>query len=89
MRFLLHELLLCLVNKQDTFILPTEKVYWETYSTQSKKDVVNAIVCDLPILAFIQNKLVETFPTTRIWHSKKMVIDIVDLNKQSQIMTRK
>ena len=26
-----------------------------------KKDVVNAIKCELTILAFIQNKLVETF----------------------------
>jgi len=29
-----------------------------------KKDVVNAILCELPVLAFIQHKLVETFPTT-------------------------
>jgi len=29
-----------------------------------KKDVVNAILCELPVLAFIQHKLVEKFPTT-------------------------
>lgn len=36
-----------------------------------KKDVVNAIVCELPVLAFIQNKL---------------VIDILDKNEQKEII---
>ncbi|KAH8241145.1 hypothetical protein KR038_006285, partial [Drosophila bunnanda] len=29
-----------------------------------KKDVVNTILCELAVLAFIQHKLIETFPTT-------------------------
>lgn len=50
------------------------------------KDVVNAIKCDLPTLAFIQNKLVETFPSTKFWHSNKLVIDVHDENEQREII---
>ena len=50
------------------------------------KDVVNAINCDLPTLAFIQNKLVETFPSTKFCHSTKLVIDVYDKNEQKEII---
>jgi ribonuclease HI len=50
------------------------------------KDVVNAIACELPILAFVQNKLVETFPSTKFWHTKRMVIDVLDKNEQKEII---
>lgn len=50
------------------------------------KDVVNEIACELPILAFVQNKLVETFPSTKFWHTKRMVIDVLDKNEQKEII---
>ena len=52
-----------------------------------KKDVVNAIHCELPILAFIQHKLVETFPSTAFRYTKFMVSDIINKNEQNEIVT--
>lgn len=52
---------------------------------RSKKDVVNAILCELPILAFIQHKLIETFPTTTFRYTDLMVTDILDTNEQKEI----
>lgn len=51
-----------------------------------KKDVVNAIHCELPILAFIQHKLIETFPTTTFRYTKYIVNDIFDKNEQKEII---
>lgn len=48
--------------------------------------VVNAIHCDLPILAFIQHSLVEAFPSTTFRHSKNIVIHIVDKTEQREII---
>lgn len=47
-----------------------------------KKDIVNEILCELPTLAFIQNKVIENFPK-KIWHSKKLFLDVFGRNKQS------
>jgi len=46
-----------------------------------KKDVVNAILCELPLLAFIQHKLVQTFPTTIFRYTNR----ILDQNEQKEI----
>ncbi|GBP98456.1 Retrovirus-related Pol polyprotein from transposon gypsy [Eumeta japonica] len=48
--------------------------------------VVNAIHCDLPTLACIQHELVRSFPTTKFWHCRKMVLDIFDKNEQMEIV---
>ena len=40
----------------------------------------------MPTLAFIQNKLVETFPSTKFCHSTKLVIDVYDKNEQKEII---
>jgi len=48
--------------------------------------VVNAIHCDLPILAFIQHSLVEAFPSTTFRRFKNIVIDIVDKTGQREII---
>lgn len=48
--------------------------------------VVNAIYCDLPTLASIQNELVRCFPATKFWHCRKMVLDIFDKNEQIEIV---
>ena len=49
-------------------------------------NVVNAIHCDLPILAQIQDKLIRQFPNTKFWHTKLFVIDIFDPNEQKEIV---
>jgi len=46
-----------------------------------KIDVVNAIHCELPILAFIQHDLIVAFPST------SLVIDITNSTEQREIMT--
>lgn len=51
-----------------------------------KENVVNAIHCELPVLARIQNRLVETFPSTRFWHAPKLVIDVSNADEQKEIV---
>ena len=48
-------------------------------------NAVNAIHCDLPILAQLQDELIRHFPGTKFWHSKLFVIDIFDPNDQKEI----
>lgn len=49
-------------------------------------NVVNAIHCELPILAHIQDKLVKLFPATKFWYCKTRVADIVRRDEQKEIM---
>lgn len=51
-----------------------------------KADVVNAIHCELTILAHIQNRLVELFPATKFWHSNGLVTDIFAQEDQREII---
>lgn len=48
---------------------------------------VNAIHCDLTVLARIQNRLVETFPSTKFWHAPKLVMDVSNSDEQRDIIT--
>ena len=48
-------------------------------------NVVNALYCELPILAQIQDELIRGFPNTKFWHTKFFVIDIFDTNEQLKI----
>ena len=48
-------------------------------------NAVNAIHCDLPILAQLQDELIRYFPGTKFWYSKLFVIDIFDPNDQKEI----
>lgn len=64
-------------NKEDLIILLQEAV---------KADVVNAIYCDLHILALFQDELVGLFPTTKFRHTEKYVNDISDPNEQEEII---
>jgi len=52
-----------------------------------KADVVNAIHCELQILAFIQHKLIEAFPSMTFKHCKSLVTDIPDQTEQKEIVT--
>jgi len=52
-----------------------------------KPDVVNAIHCELPVLAFIQNSLVNEFPATTFRHTMKMVSDIFNQTEQREIVS--
>jgi len=47
-----------------------------------KADVVKAIHCELQILAVIQHKLIEAFPSTTFKHFKSLVSDIPDQTEQ-------
>lgn len=47
--------------------------------------VVNAIYCTLPTLAFIQHRLIESFPSTSFKYTKIFVIDITDTTEQKEI----
>jgi len=49
-------------------------------------NLVNAIHCELPILAHIQDKLVKLFPATKFWYCKTRVADIVRRDEQKEIM---
>jgi len=49
-----------------------------------KIDVVNAIHCELPILAFIQHDLIVAFPSTTFKHCKSLVIDITKSTEQRE-----
>jgi len=49
--------------------------------------VVNAVHCELPILAFIQHNLIELFPSTIFRYSKYLVTDITDKTEQREIVT--
>lgn len=48
--------------------------------------VVNAICCNLPTLACIQDDLVRAFPSTKFWHCKNIVTDIFDDNEKKEIV---
>lgn len=48
--------------------------------------VVNAIHCELEVLANIQHRLVEDFPSTKFWHAPKFVIDITNKDEQREIV---
>lgn len=52
-----------------------------------KADVVNAIHCSLPVLAFILHKLIESYPSTTFRHCKSWVQDITDGTEQREIVT--
>jgi len=54
-----------------------------------KADVVNAIHCELQILAFIQHKLIGAFPSTTLKHCKSLVTDIPDQKEQKKIVSLK
>lgn len=43
-----------------------------------KKNVVHAIHCELPTLAFIQHRLIESFPSTSFRYAKNMVTDVTN-----------
>jgi len=49
-----------------------------------KSDVVNAIHCELPVLAFIQHHLIQEFPSTIFKYSKSFVIDVTDKSDNSK-----
>jgi len=49
-------------------------------------EVVNAIHCSLPVLAFVQHKIVELFPGTTFKYSKTFVQDITDKTEQKEII---
>lgn len=51
-----------------------------------KPDVVNAIHCDLPVLACIQSRLVELFPATKFRHAKRLVMDVFAKDDQKEIV---
>lgn len=48
--------------------------------------VVNAIHCDLEVLANIQHRLIDLFPSTKFWHAPKFVIDITNKDEQKEII---
>jgi len=48
-------------------------------------DVVNAIHCELPVLAFIQHPLIQEFPSTVFRYSKSFVIDVTEKSEQLEI----
>lgn len=48
--------------------------------------VVNAICCNFPVLACIQDDLVRTFPSTKFWHYKNIVTDIFDDSEKKEIV---
>jgi len=48
---------------------------------------VNAIHCDLPTLAMIQDELVRQFPATKFWHCKNRVTDIFAVPERREILT--
>lgn len=50
-------------------------------------NVVNAIHCELPILARLQDELVRSFPTTKFWHCKHLVTDVLDSGERREILT--
>lgn len=52
-----------------------------------KPEVVNAIHCDLPMLARIQDKLVKAFPSTKFWHCKSWVTDITNDEECKEIIS--
>jgi len=49
-------------------------------------EVVNATHCALPILALIQHRLVELFPSTSFKYTKSFVQDITDITEQREIV---
>lgn len=51
-----------------------------------KIDVVNALQCDLHMLARFQHRLIELFPSVRFRHTEKLVIDITNPNEQQEII---
>lgn len=51
-----------------------------------KEHVVNAIHCELPILALIQHRLIETFPSTTFRYAKNLVVDITNKDEQREIV---
>lgn len=86
-----------IVPRKRTFVLFTEKTRHviefkdKTMLINEVKlavnpNVVNAIYCDLPTLALIQNELVECFPATKFWHCRNIVTDIFDKNEQKEIV---
>jgi len=81
----------------DTFILFKSKVRHiiQIYNRENllntlqdvvNAEVVNAIHCSLPILAFIQHRLVELFPSTLFNYTKSFVQDITDTTEQREIV---
>jgi len=81
----------------DTFILFRSKVrhiikisnrenLLSTLQDEVNAEVVNAIHCSLPILAFIQHRLVELFPSTPFKYTKSFVQDITDITEQREIV---
>jgi len=81
----------------DTFILFKSKVrhiikisnrenLLNTLQDVVNAEVVNAIHCSLPILAFIQHRLVELFRSTSIKYTKSFVQDIKDITEQREIV---
>lgn len=48
--------------------------------------VVNAIHCELPILAHIQNDLIRIFPATKFRYCNKFVVDIFNKGEQKEIV---
>ena len=64
---------------------------WEIVLTLIKEvvkpDVVNAIHCELTVLARIQDDLVRIFPATKFGHCKNIVTDVVNKDEQKEIVT--
>ena len=50
--------------------------------TSVNSRVVNAICCDLPIMAKTQNHILETFPSIKFVHTERMVIYFTNQNDQ-------
>lgn len=62
---------------------------FQTLQEAVNAEVTNEILSELPILAFIQHKLVKEFPSTTCRLSKSMVIDIPDTTEQREIAIAK
>lgn len=49
--------------------------------------VVNAIHCELGVLANFQHRIVEAFPSTKFWFAPNLVVDITNTYEQKEIIT--
>lgn len=63
-----------------------EKFLFEKLQEAVNTQVVNAIHCDLPTLAKIQDSLIRNYPGTKFWYSKYFVIDIFNHDDQKNIV---
>lgn len=59
----------------------------DNVKTLVNPSTVNAIHCELTVLAAIQHRLVEIFPVAKFWHAPKFVQDITNNDEQKEIIT--